>query len=415
VIEDINALVSAASDILTERGEQIAARILSTAEIDFRQVGWDNWDGGTAICDCLLLVPPRTFARLDSAREAVEQEIHKALEPLITTEGQIWFAVKIRPRKASSPEQPAAPVEPLSREIRAFIVERFKANSIKFAGRMEEVEFLSRLYDLSKMPSFDQRQPDAAGDIGLHRDHFCDWDDFWVFEDARFNLMNAPDEEFLKFLGEMVHPLVRTDEQERSTVLEICNSELTHAGWQLVPTGQLAGRKIYGARKRGHTPSFHHVKDAADRLAATYLETELARAERAIYSDPALAIGSAKDAVETCCKTLLNELTGSTHDHLDMPKLAKRLLKELKLRPDDVPDGAKAAETLKAVLGSLASITHGLAELRNPFGTGHGKHGRFKGLAPRHAKLAVSAAAAFITFVVDVYEHRERELQPTDS
>lgn len=39
---------------------------------------------------------------------------------------------------------------------------------VSWAGRLQDDEFLARLYDLSKLPSFDHRYKDAAGDIYQH-------------------------------------------------------------------------------------------------------------------------------------------------------------------------------------------------------------------------------------------------------
>jgi hypothetical protein len=49
----------------------------------------------------------------------------------------------------------------------------------------------------------------------------------------------------------------------------------------------------------------------------------------------------------------------------------------------------------------------GLAELRNLYGTGHGKEGSTKGLAARHAKLAVGAAITLADFLFDTHENRK--------
>jgi len=57
-----------------------------------------------------------------------------------------------------------------------------------------------------------------------------------------------------------------------------------------------------------------------------------------------------------------------------------------------VDDGVKAAETIRALLGNLATVAQRMAELRNPYGTGHGKAAKASGLQPRHARLAVGAA-----------------------
>mgnify|MGYP001117858491 CR=1 FL=1 len=43
---------------------------------------------------------------------------------------------------------------------------------------------------------------------------FYDWEPDWVFFDRRFNLLRASDDEFLAFLCEMVHPVVRANPEE---------------------------------------------------------------------------------------------------------------------------------------------------------------------------------------------------------
>jgi hypothetical protein len=81
-----------------------------------------------------------------------------------------------------------------------------------------------------------------------------------------------------------------------------------------------------------------------------------------------------------------------SHDE-KIPHLVKMTREVLKLLPDDIPDSAKGAETIKRVLGSLGTVAQGIAELRSLFGTGYGKEGKAKGLSPRHARLAVGFAA----------------------
>jgi hypothetical protein len=85
---------------------------------------------------------------------------------------------------------------------------------IQWSGRLEDYAFLSRIYDLTKLPSTDGRFSDALGDIRQHRGNWNDWADDWVFTDPRFNILWATDDELLKFLCETVHPVVRTDEEQ---------------------------------------------------------------------------------------------------------------------------------------------------------------------------------------------------------
>ena len=81
----------------------------------------------------------------------------------------------------------------------------------------------------------------------------------------------------------------------------------------------------------------------------------------------------------------------------------KIAMKELKLVPNEIPDSAKGANTIKRLLNNLGTVCQGLAELRNLYGTGHGKHGKASTLKPRHAKLAVGAAATLATFLFETH------------
>jgi hypothetical protein len=45
----------------------------------------------------------------------------------------------------------------------------------------------------------------------------------------------------------------------------------------------------------------------------------------------------------------------------------------------------------------------GIAEIRGLYGTGHGKEGRARGVNPRHARLAVGAASALVTFAFQTH------------
>ncbi len=65
-------------------------------------------------------------------------------------------------------------------------------------------------------------------------------------------------------------------------------------------------------------------------------------------------------------------------------------LKELQLVPEEIAEGKKGAEAIKRILGNFAQLTQGLAELRNLYGSGHGRDSSRRGLQPRHARLAVS-------------------------
>jgi AbiJ N-terminal domain 3 len=139
----------------------------------------------------------------------------------------------------------------ISEVTRRAIADRVTAGHFSWAGRFSEDDFLSRLYDLSALPSHDHRFSTAAGDISQHRVSWQDWDDDWIFYDSRFNLMRCSDEEFLRFLAETVHPVVRSDPEETERLVSLYNNQLKADDWELVPEDEISGRPVFAARKVG--------------------------------------------------------------------------------------------------------------------------------------------------------------------
>jgi hypothetical protein len=187
------------------------------------------------------------------------------------------------------------------------------------------------------------------------------------------------------------------------------NDQLRPEGWMLVEVEKIAGRPRYIAQAIGELGgrSVMRARSVADALDAGWMQKEIERLENAIDRDPALAIGTAKELVESCCKTVLTKRGLTYSSSADLPNLTKLVAKELGLVAEDVTDFAKGAETIKRILRNLAALTQYLAELRGLYGSGHGRDGRHRGLQPRHARLAVGAAAAFIDFVTETYRERQ--------
>jgi eukaryotic-like serine/threonine-protein kinase len=122
-------------------------------------------------------------------------------------------------------------------------------DGVTWWGRLDEIEFLRRLYDLDQLPSTDSRFSDAEGDIHQHRVNNDDWSDAWIFDDDRFGLARGSDHVFLRFLAEMLHPEVRGPIESRRIVLKI-NRHLSRDGWEVTPVGEISGDPIYGMRGR---------------------------------------------------------------------------------------------------------------------------------------------------------------------
>jgi predicted TIM-barrel enzyme len=98
------------------------------------------------------------------------------------------------------------------------------------------------------------------------------------------------------------------------------------------------------------------TKQLTDRV-AQHIADQVVRMEQAIdRNDCWLAIGTAKELVETACKTILSELGVSFGGNADLMDLYKLVRKELKLLPEDISDAAKASATIKNILSNLATI-----------------------------------------------------------
>ena len=291
---------------------------------------------------------------------------------------------------------------------RRHIFDSIRLSESHWSGRLSETDFLSRVFDLQTLPSEDPRHKDAAGDIWRHREANDDWPDDWVFDDRRFNLMWADDEVLLRFLAETLHPVVRADPIEVTRLVQTYNDALRADGYELTKTAEISGRPIYSARFVGDTiaPNVKAAREVLESLDLGYVSQQITRMEAAVANDPELAIGTAKELIETCCKTILHERGVDLPSKPDLAKLVKTTAKELKLTPDDIPDEAKAVNSIRRLLSNLASVAQGMAEVRNSYGTGHGRAAGGRGLETRHAQLAVGAATTLAVFLVQTHRSR---------
>lgn len=123
-----------------------------------------------------------------------------------------------------------------------------KRVTYNYYGRLDEIEFLKRLYDLKNMPSLDSRFSDAEGDIWQHTVNNEDYELCWVFKDERFQLQNGSDEVYLKFICEIFHPAVRNEKGYWKEILDETNRLLQNDGYELYPAEKISNRDVYGWR-----------------------------------------------------------------------------------------------------------------------------------------------------------------------
>lgn len=223
------------------------------------------------------------------------------------------------------------------------ITDYLSAERIAWCGRLDEVDFLSRIWPLELMTSTDSRFKDAAGDIFQHRVRNYDWEDDWVFGDPRFELCNGPDDIFVKFLCEMLHPVVRPDLEQVESLLAFFNECLARDGWELAEVSQLSGKPVFAGRlKTGlKSPTSALKLDDHDRLDdPTTIRDHLSRIERGLQRDPAEAIASSKEMVETVCKLILDDYEITYAPRAEVLDLYKVVAGTMRLNAESVPDSA---------------------------------------------------------------------------
>ena len=160
----------------------------------------------------------------------------------------------------------------------------------------------------------------------------------------------------------------------------------------------------YSERRIHFSPHDIHLVDLDDHklgVDLSQLRVNIDRIKNGIEIDPALTIGSSKELVESCCKAILVERGKSFSSKTDIPELVKMVAEELDLIPAKVPNSKKGSNSIRRVLGNLTNIVQGLAELRNLYGSGHGKSPDQKGLTPSHARLCAGGASTLSTFLME--------------
>ncbi len=168
--------------------------------------------------------------------------------------------------------------------------------------------------------------------------------------------------------------------------------------------------KLYGELYEDAAPVVHVPLDKCEQVGGIHSIPELGRHAARIRSgledgsDPELAIGSAKELLESVLKTVTNDHEQKPTE--DIPTLLKRAQKELDIDPKSVDGTLPGADSLKRTLSNLGQVVVGVAELRTLYGTGHGRSKSHE-LQLAHARLVVNAAISVATFLLEVWKEKQ--------
>jgi hypothetical protein len=272
-------------------------------------------------------------------------------------------------------------------------------NKIVYFGRLSESEFLSRLFDLKNLPSYDHHYSNAYDDIYQHT-MWGDWPDDWIYSDTRINLLHCLDDLYLKFLTETIHPRVRSNSEDVYRLVEIYNKYLDVDGFEIIQIDDISGRPVFGGRKKviDETHFIDKKVEIKKYLNTEYVSKKITIMTEALKEDSDLAIGTAKELLETTCKSILKQKEIVIDTNWNLSRLIKETSINIDLTPKHVDEANKAQASIFQILGGVSSIVQGVTELRNSYGTGHGKNADFKGLETKYAKLLVGVVSEIVIF-----------------
>ncbi len=147
----------------------------------------------------------------------------------------------------------------ISSITRKHILERVFGSHWAWHGRMNEVDFLNRIWTLDNLPSTDGRFKDMFGDIFQHRINNDDYAPDWIITDNRLNILETEDSIFIKFLTEILHPEVVENANSRDDFASIFNQYLINDGFEITPVKYVSGEPIYGLSEINEADSLRDV------------------------------------------------------------------------------------------------------------------------------------------------------------
>ena len=150
------------------------------------------------------------------------------------------------------------------------------------------------------------------------------------------------------------------------------------------------------------------AKSVEEAFSSEYINKQMSIMLENQSTNPTEAIGKAKELIESCCETILERNGITPNKDWKLNQLVDETMKLLEITPKHIPDTAKEATAIKAILGSLRGIATNIAIIRNAYGSGHGKSASYKGLQERHAKLAIGSSVTLVNFMWDSFERKNK-------
>lgn len=187
-------------------------------------------------------------------------------------------------------------------------------------------------------------------------------------------------------------------------MLDIYDKNLAVDEFEIYVSETISSMLIYGVCKILSGPDIASKKEEIKvYLNSAYVKAKIKIMTDAIHGDTDLALGTAKELIETCCKSILKEKKIEYDKNWDLPKLFKETISQLSfVNLVSVENPEQASKSIKQIISGCNNIIQGVAELRNAYGSGHGKDKDFKALPIPYVKFAVASVSDIILFLLQI-------------
>lgn len=219
-------------------------------------------------------------------------------------------------------------------KIRQAIADEMQMAGRSYSGKMEEPAFLNKIFNLRSLPCsrYESRFDNAYDDIYQHTVmNPGDYSDDWIYTDSRINLLHVDDKIYLDFLSQTLHPLVRSEEASIEQLLRIYNKNLSEVDIEITKVDEQYGKPIFSYVNMSSANTNLGAKKIQIKkyLDTAYINSKIDLMNSAVINSTDLAIGTAKDLLETACKSILKQ-KGVTYDrNWDLNWLVKETINQL--------------------------------------------------------------------------------------
>ncbi|WP_423190365.1 abortive infection family protein [Alkalibacterium sp. f15] len=265
------------------------------------------------------------------------------------------------------------------------------------------------MFELNELPTNDGRYKNMKEDIQQHTVNNNDWEPYWAFSDERLNIFGDT-EVLTSFIEQIFHPYYRDDKSKWEEYLDKINKVLDHDNLKLSEQEKVSGRTVYKIIPTNNSKIITNYSEQIKiKFSTAYIDSQVSIMMDNIEKNPNIAIGKSKELLESCAKTILDELGADYDEKMDFSPLLKLVMKELGLSSNTQDKETPAGKIAVKILGNLGAIPQSMAELRNIFGDGHGKTKTFVSLPARYARLAVGTSTTIVYFLWETYQEKKSD------